>query len=48
MSMKFYIKYLFLIVIFFNISGQSYAQVIEKNSVIDLLTEAQFDEFLDE
>ena len=48
MSMKFYIKYLFLIVIFFNISGQSYAQVIEKNSVIDLLTEAQFDQFLDQ
>jgi protein involved in polysaccharide export with SLBB domain len=46
--MKFYIKYLFLIVIFFNISGQSYAQVIEKNSVIDLLTEAQFDQFLDQ
>jgi protein involved in polysaccharide export with SLBB domain len=48
MSMKFYIKYLFLIIILFSLSGQSFAQVIEKNSVIDLLTEAQFDQFLDQ
>lgn len=48
MSMKFYVKYLFLIVILFSVSGQSFAQVIEKNSVIDLLTEAQFDQFLDQ
>jgi protein involved in polysaccharide export with SLBB domain len=46
--MKFYIKYLFLIIILFSLSGQSFAQVIEKNSVIDLLTEAQFDQFLDQ
>ena len=47
--MNFNIKYILLsLLIIFTVFGQSYAQVIEKNSVIDLLTEAQFDQFLDQ
>ena len=49
MRMNFNIKYILLsLLIIFTVFEQSYAQVIEKKSVIDLLTEAQFDQFLDQ
>jgi protein involved in polysaccharide export with SLBB domain len=47
--MKFSIKYIFLFMFVLGfVFNQSYGQGIEKNSVIDLLSEAQFDQFLDQ
>ena len=47
--MKFNLKYIFIfLLILGGIFDKSYAQFVEKNSVIDLLSEAQFDQFLEQ